>query len=244
MATAPRADQLALLTVAQLDSDIARLRQSDVRHPLRVSAGELMNLVAAKSQEIADNERAEANAREALSALSERTDALTELLREKKALFRAGTGMDSRGLLTLQSEIDGQQAKLDELSEAEFEALEAVENCEARSAQLREELAELNRKLLAEQVQLENAVTDIHSDITKLTEERERRYAPLSDSLKREYERAATSGGYTVIGVHPNGRSTGGIELSPIELNRIKNADPEQVWISDEYECIVVLLDA
>ncbi|MDD7465239.1 MAG: hypothetical protein PUK59_03235 [Actinomycetaceae bacterium] len=244
MATAPRVDQLQLLAVARLDADIARLRRDDVRHPLRESTAELMNLVAAQVRTIDGNAQQREKIHSELAALSEQTEALVSVIQEKKKLFQAGTGMDSRGLLTLQSEIEGQQAKLADLSEREFALLEQAEDLDARSVQLAEQLATLKEKLVSEQVQLENAVTDIHKDIECLTAQREDLYAPLADALKKEYERAAAGGGYAVIGVHPNGASTGGIELSPIELSRIKNADPEMIWISDEYECIVVLLDS
>ncbi|MCI6574795.1 MAG: hypothetical protein PT944_02820 [Actinomycetaceae bacterium] len=244
LGTAPRDEQLQLLAVAQLDADIARLRRDDVRHPLRASSAELMNRVGAQMNAIDGNAQQLKSTDSELAALSEQTDALVNVIREKKQLLQAGTGMDSRGLLALQADIDAQHAKLDALSEREFELLERADSLGKRAVQLAHQLAELKEKLLAEQVNLENAVTDIRTHMENLAAQRESLYAPLADQLKREYERAADGGGYVVIGVHPNGVSTGGIELSPIELHRMKNADPETIWLSDEYDCIVVLLDS
>ena len=56
MATAPAADQLTLLDVAELDSQIARLERSNVKHPLREKLGTIMNAAAARAR---DKEAAE-----------------------------------------------------------------------------------------------------------------------------------------------------------------------------------------
>lgn len=105
MATAPRADQLQLLDVAQLDAQIKRLRKDDESHPLRAEIGKLMNLVAAKSREIAQTEQDLATAEKNLRAASAKTADLADVIAEKEQRLQAGVGMDSRQLLTLQSEI-------------------------------------------------------------------------------------------------------------------------------------------
>ena len=243
MNTAPRDDQLKLLEVAALDAEIAKLKREDERHPLRADVGELMNFIAENSRQISECAAALKTAQQELGQLSQQADDIRAIIQAKEALYRAGTGMDSRGLLTLQGEIDHARAKLDTLSDAEFEKLEEVENLEARCARLEAERTELNSKMLKGRAELENAVTDIHADIMRVQAQRDAIYTPLDPALRREYERAARSGGYAVIGLHPSGMSTGGVQLSPIEVSQIKKSDPETIWLSEDYDCIVVLLD-
>ena len=98
--------------------------------------------------------------------------------------------------------------------------------------------------MLTIRANLEDTSADIRNKISHIQARRDELFAPLNEALKSEYERARARGGYAVIGLHPNGTSAGGIQLSPIEVSQIKKADPETVWISEDYECIVVLLDS
>ena len=126
MARAPRSDQLQLLDVAQLDAQLARLKAEGERHPLRAEVGEQMNLVAAKGRELMEA-RAELDTAQAqLEEAERRTRELAGIVAEKQGRLNAGTGMDSRQLLTLESEINANQAFLDEASDAEFVGLERV----------------------------------------------------------------------------------------------------------------------
>lgn len=243
MSKAPREDQLKLLDIAELDAQIAKLKKEDTSHPLRSQVGELMNFIAENSCQISANATALDIAQRELDAFSQQVDEIGSIIRAKEALYEAGTGMDSRGLLTLQHEIDQARAKLDQASDAEFEKLEEVEHLDTERAGLESERAELNHKMLEGRVELENAVTDIQASMMRIQAQRDALYNSLDAVLRREYERAASSGGYAVIGLHPNGMSTGGVQLSPIEVNHIKNSDPETIWFSEDYDCIVVLLD-
>ncbi|MDO5025617.1 MAG: hypothetical protein Q4E03_03760 [Trueperella sp.] len=244
MATAPRTDQLQLLEVAQLDAQLSRLRRDDERHPLRTEIGELMNLVAAKSRDISQTEQDLATAEKALRSASAKTADMAAAISEKEHRLQSGTGMDSRQLLTLQSEIATQREMLDELTEAEFAALEKTEALETQLAELGAQRDVLNERIVTGRSELEDASAQIQGEIAQLQTERAALYLPLAESLRREYERAQASGGLAVIAVHPNGETSGGMQLSPIEVAAIKNADPDQINISDEYNCIVVLLDA
>lgn len=244
MATAPRADQLQLLDVAQLDAQIKRLRKDDESHPLRAEIGKLMNLVAAKSREIAQTEQDLATAEKNLRAASAKTADLADVIAEKEQRLQAGVGMDSRQLLTLQSEIVTQREKLAELTDAEFAALEENENLSVQLTELGTQRDVLNDQIVAGRSELEEASAQIQEEIAQRQNERTALYAPLAAALRQEYERAQATGGLAVIAVHPNGETSGGVQLSPIEVAAIKNADPDQINISDDYDCIVVLLDA
>ena len=244
MAQAPRADQLKMIEVARLDAQIAKLQRSDVKHPLRSELGELMNLIAAKAREIQGNKEALAQVGAELDRLAGESEAAGAAIREKQARLRAGTGMDSRMLLALQSEIATQQQRFEEIADLEYAALEQQEALEAEGESLAAERAALNDQMLRRRVELENAVTDIQGDIAAVRKQREELYAPLAQPLKQAYEKARSRGGLAIIGVHPNGSSTGGVQVSPIEVNQLKKADPNTIWLSEDYDCIVVLLDS
>lgn len=243
MARAPREDQLQLLDVAELDSQLARLRADSEHHPLRTEVGEYMNLVAAKALELTKAKEALADAHKEMTAASDRTGKLVEVIKEKKDRLNSGTGMDSRELMILQSEIETNQDMLDAAFEKEFAALETVETTEEEIAGLEAEQKVLNEKIVVGRSELEAAIEEIELEAGGIRAQRDALYEPLADALKKEYERAVARGGMSVIALHPSGNTSGGVQLSPIEVNYIKNSDPEEIHISDDYQCIVVLLE-
>ena len=244
MGRAPREQQLILLEVARVDSAIARLKRDDVKHPLREKLGEIANAVASNARDLSSIEAQISQAQLRGDALNAESSQLAKDIQRKDDILQAGTGMDSRELLTLQREIAGQRAKLDVLSEEEFTILEELEELESQRAAAGAHRDELNSALIETRGELEDAVADIQAEITKLTAERDALFGSVNEFLQRSYQRASAAGGYAVLGLHPNGTSTGGVELAPEEVRQIKKAEPDAVWISDDYDCIVVLLES
>lgn len=244
MARAPREDQLQLLDVAQLDALLARLRSDNEKHPLRAEVGDYMNMVAAKALELTNAKKALEEATAALEAASAKTGELSDIVKAKKERLNAGVGMDSRELMTLQSEIDTNEEMLDAAYEAEFEALEISESQEKEIAGIEAEQKVLNEKIVSGRSELEEAIEEIEREASDIRAERDALYEPLAESLKKEYERSMERGGLSIIALHRNGETSGGVQLSPIEVNYIKNAEPDEIHISDDYQCIVVLLDS
>ncbi|USR80083.1 zinc ribbon domain-containing protein [Arcanobacterium pinnipediorum] len=237
---APRADQLALLDVVELDSAIARLNRDNLRHPLREEVGQIMNLIAAVGREIVQAEedlQASQAALDEASAASERARAVVV---EKEQRLNAGTGMDSRQLLTLQSEIETNRAQLEEAENAEYEILEQLEKLESQLADARERHTNLNAELVKQRALLEDDVDDIERQRNDIQIRRDSIYGVLAEPLKRAYEHAVAHGGLTVIALRPDGSTSGGVELSPIEVSQIRQSDPDTFHISDDYGCIVI----
>lgn len=244
MAHAPRSDQLRLLEVAEFDAQLASLKTEAERHPLRAEVGAQMNLVAAKARELMEAKETLRATQAELEEAGQRTSKLADIVKDKQARLNAGTGMDSRQLLTLLSEIDANKEALEEASDAEYHLLERVEVAETEIANIEAQQAVLNEKIVTGRAELEEAIEAIERDAADVRRQREALYEPLADELKAAYERAQRSGGLTVIALHRNGETSAGVQISPIEANQIKNADPEEIHISEDYQCIVVLLDA
>ncbi|QRV02837.1 hypothetical protein JTE88_03700 [Arcanobacterium phocisimile] len=240
MYQASRADQLALLDVVELDSLIARLNRDNIRHPLREEVGQIMNLIAAVGREIVEVEEALVARQSALEKASELSDRARAVVVEKENRLNAGTGMDSRQLLTLQSEVETNRAQLDEHESHEYEILENIETLEAQLNDARERQTNLNAQLVDKRATLEADVDDIERQRNDVQIRRDSIYGPLAQPLKRAYEHAVANGGLTVIALHSNGTTSGGVELSPIEVSQIRQADPDTFHISDDYGCIVI----
>ncbi|MFP7696031.1 zinc ribbon domain-containing protein [Trueperella sp. LYQ143] len=244
MVRAPRADQLQLLTIVEEDREINHLTSRIEKHPLRAELGQTMNEIARSARNIQSAQEELAAAQSDLAAASEHTARRAQTLAKKNSQLDAGIGMDSRELLALQAEIATNQALLDEANEAEFTAWERVEQIEAEIAQMQQEMARFQDVLLRGRSRLEDEVAQLTDELDDIRSKRDRHLAELDPALQEAYAQAVARGGLAVIAVHPNGDTSGGIQLSPIEMEKIKSADPEEIYFSEDYECIVILLEA
>ncbi len=240
MATAPAADQLKLLDVAELDSQIARLERDNVKHPLRETLGAMMNAAAARARDKEAAVAAVTRAEEQLAAAETRCQGLQEQITDKDERLNAGTGMTSRDLLVLQQEIAGLRELLSTASDVEFQALESLEAAQEKVTSLDVALTALKEDMLTKRVELEDAVSEIQSRQAVLSEQRDAIYEPLAEDLKRIYRHSRESGGYAVMALRPDGTTGAGIHLSPVEVAQIRSLAEDEIYLSEDYDAIIV----
>ena len=240
---APRADQLILLQVADLDAQLNRLERENTQHPLRASLGKLLNAIAARGREKTAAETQLEQARAELASVEKTSADLARQVADKEEKYNAGTGLTSRDLLVLEDEMAALRTTLEETSEKEFAALEAVEGGEERVRELGAAIDSLQEKVLAQRSELEDVVADITASQEKIRAQREELYAPLAASLKKVYEHSVATGGYAVMTMTPNGATGAGITLSPVEVAQIKATPEDEIYLSEDYDCIIVPVD-
>ncbi|KMY22892.1 Uncharacterised protein [Actinobaculum suis] len=240
---APRKDQLQLLEVARLDAQINRLERDNQKHPLRENLAKLMNGTARQGEEVQATTTRLTQARKNLREAEARSADLQSQIADREAKYNAGEGLTSRDLLTLEAEMASLREALDGAAEAEFTALETVENEETALAQGQEKLQALSGKLTAEREKLETVVAEIQSQQADIRRHRDALYEPLAAPLKNLYDHAVASGGYTVMAMAPDGSTDGGLRLSPVEVAAIKNKPADEIYLAEEYDCIIVPID-
>lgn len=244
MPRAPHSQQLQLLTVAELDARLLRLRQEAKTHPLLAAvAGENETLAKLEKRRLRlAEEAAQYNA--CADRIGAQAETKSALAAKKEERLRAGVGMDSRELLALQNEIGTLREQIAQLEEKQLEAMEAAE--ENGSAQ--KELALLRRRAEETKSALEKdlslALEENRRQAGEIKLRREQIYAQLDEDLRDAYENARAAGAPAVIGLYRNGQSTGGVELPSSEVARIRALDPDEIYLCEEYGCIVVPLDA
>ncbi|MDY5139508.1 hypothetical protein R6H00_10045, partial [Actinotignum timonense] len=89
---APRADQLILLQVADLDAQLNRLERENTQHPLRASLGKLLNAIAARGREKTAAETQLEQARADLASVEKASADLARQVADKEEKYNAGTG--------------------------------------------------------------------------------------------------------------------------------------------------------
>lgn len=240
MAQAPASQQRSLLEVAELDTQLARLDTQNAQHPLREELTALLNAQAERGREKEAALARQSEAEKALAEAEKPVAALQEQIATKDAQLASGEGLDSRGLLTLQEEIAGLRKMLEDASDTEFEALSAVEEVTEKIQSLESDIATCHDTILARKAELEDAVSEIEAEKKQVSAKREELFVSLDDTLRTLYENARKSGGYAVIALKPNGQTDAGVSLSPVEVDRVRNAPEDEICISEDYDCIIV----
>ncbi|MBM7825542.1 putative nucleic acid-binding Zn-ribbon protein [Arcanobacterium pluranimalium] len=244
MTQAPREDQLQLLEVARLDAQLAKTRSQMRNHHLRGEIATAVEELAHFNEEVERKHAELSQLNEAVDSAQEQLTELEAKLKLKDKRLNAGIGMDSRELLTLQSEIETGREQVSQLEDSQFDLLESCELLEKQLAHLEKEIVQKVEHRTALEKQLEQDLAELESEHARINEQRTQLFAPLAPALQQAYERARVSGGLAVIGLHRNGESTGGVALSPIEVAAVNAHDPNDIYISEDYDCVVVLLDA
>lgn len=241
---APREDQLQLLKVAQLDGSINRLERENQKHPLRESVGKLMNGAAGLGKDLQNAQERLEEAKQSLRQAEEQSANLQGQIAQREEKYNAGEGLGSYDLLVLEGEMKTLREKLEVASDSEFAALEEVEAAEGQITDVTAKLENLKVKLAQERRELEEAVEKIVSEQAELRIQRDGLYFPLATALKNVYEHAVLSGGYAVMAMTPDGVTDGGIRLSPVEVARIKNNPEDEIYLSEDYDCIIVPVES
>ena len=244
MATAPAADQLKLLEVAELDSQIARLERDNVKHPLREKLAAIMNAIAARGRERELAEKAVSASEEVLSQAEVTCAGFQAQISDKEAKLNSGEGLTSRDLVALQEDIAGLRALLSAASDKEFQALETLEERQERVEKIATQVKELHDELLKDRSELEDVVGEIQGRQGDLRAQRAVIFDPLSEDLKKTYLHSRESGGYAVLAMHANGATDGGIHLSPVEVAQIRSLHEDEIYLSEDYDAIIVRLPA
>lgn len=127
-------------------------------------------------------------------------------------------------------------------SDAEFAGLEGVEAAQDKVASLGVAIGLLKDDMLAKRSELEDAVAQIQAEQQTLRAQRDVLCDPLAEDLKRIYQHSRESGGYAVLALHPNGTTSGGIHLSPVEVSQIRALPEDEIYLSEDYDAIIVRL--
>lgn len=233
--------QVRLLDVQGLDTELDRIRhrRANLAETVRVrelatAQRILADRITAVETEIAD-----------LELEQRKADADVDVVRQRavkdRHLLDSGVINDAKQLSSLQHELESLARRQGELEEIELEIMERVEAAEHR-----------RRDLMAERVQLESdlsqatsaeaeAIDSLAAAETDLTADRAVAVADIPADLLGLYERIrADHGG---VGAAPlfRGRCEGcRIELTPVDIGRIRSAPAEEVLRCEECRRILV----
>jgi len=237
---APEA-QLRLLDLQQLDSTLGRLAHRRRTLPelaeyegLERQSGELRDAIVAAETEVSDLDREQTKAEKDVDSVRQRAD------RDRDRLD-SGQVSSARDLENLQSEIASLQRRQSDLEEVVLEIMERREVAEAKLTGQRRAQGEQQEKLAEVTERRDNALRELDDEAGLSSTARTAVAKDIPDDLLALYERLRTQVGGVGAAVLLRGQCQGcHLALNTVDLNRIRNAAPDEVVRCEECRRILV----
>ncbi|MGA1661966.1 MAG: zinc ribbon domain-containing protein [Candidatus Nanopelagicales bacterium] len=230
---------MTLLEVQRHDLEIdrARHRRATLAEAARVSeleasAGTLDDDITRAAVEVSD-----------LEAEQRKADADVDLVRQRAAKDREllETINDAKQLSNLQHELESLARRQSELEDVELEVMERLDAAQKSHADLLSRREALAGELETARSALDNALADLADDERIATQARSSAADGLPTDLLALYDKLrADNGGIGAAALH-RGRCEGcRIELTPVDLGRIREAPETEVIRCEECRRILV----
>lgn len=234
-------DQLRLLDLQALDSTLDRLAHRRRTLPELTQIEELQARTARLADDIVLLETEDSDlGREQAKVDADVDQVRTRMQRDQQRLDSGQVG-SPKELENLQSEIESLHRRQGELEDVELEVMEKREVVQGRLDELRREREQAIATLGETEQSRDNAWAEIDAEADKTTTQRAELSATLPSELVDLYEKIrGSSAGVGAAALH-RGRCEGcHLQLNTTDLNRIREADADEVLRCEECRRVLV----
>ncbi len=240
MSTAPAADQQRLLDVQSLDT---RLSQLTHRRRTLPEHAELAGL-STRHDALRDRLVAARTVTQDLQREVAKAEADVQLVRSRadrdRSRLEAGQG-SAKDLQALQHELVSLGRRQSDLEDVELEVMERLEAAQGEATTLAAELEEVVAARDAVTARRDAAVAGLDEEASGVRAERERAAAGLDASLAALYDKVREQQGGLGAAPLRQGRCEGcRLQLTPVDLGRIRTAPEDEVLRCEECRRILV----
>lgn len=178
-----------------------------------------------------------------LEAEQRKADADVDLVRQRSEKDRTllDTINDAKQLSNLQHELESLARRQSELEDVELEVMERLEEAQKAHVALRAQRETLDADLAEARTARDNALADLADDEKVALAARAAAAEGIPDDVMKLYDKLrADHGGIGAAALH-RGRCEGcRIELTPVDIDRIRQAPPAEVIRCEECRRILV----
>lgn len=223
------------------DLDLDRLAHRRAHLPESVQVRELQ----ARAKELADDLTEVSVEVSDLEAEQRKADADVDLVRQRSAkdrqLLDSGTIHDAKQLVNLQHELESLARRQSDLEDVELEVMERLEQAQHRRDTLAAERVSLEAEIAEATAARDAALASLSAEEQAASQARSAIVGGVPGDLLALYDKLrADHGGIGAAALH-RGRCEGcRIELTPVDLERIRSAPPEEVLRCEECRRILV----
>ena len=223
------------------DLDLDRLAHRRAHLPESVRVRELQ----ARAKELADDLTEVSVEVSDLEAEQRKADADVDLVRQRSAkdrqLLDSGTIHDAKQLVNLQHELESLARRQSDLEDVELEVMERLEQAQHRRDALAAERVSLEAEIAEATALRDAALASLSAEEQAASQARAAIVGGVPGDLLTLYDKLrADNAGIGAAALH-RGRCEGcRIELTPVDLERIRSAPPEEVLRCEECRRILV----
>lgn len=234
-------DQLRLLEVQDLDATIDRLEHRRATLPEHAEIAQLEERKAALGDDVVRAETADSDlGREQAKVDTDVEQVRARMERDQKRLDAGQVG-SPKELENLQSEIESLHRRQTELEDAELEVMEQREEVQRRLSALKEELTGIEASLSDAAGRRDAALDEIAAEMEKAAAQRAETSATLPADLLDLYDKLrVSSAGVGAASLHRGQCQGCHLQLNTTDLNRIRDAEPDEVVRCEECRRILV----
>jgi predicted nucleic acid-binding Zn-ribbon protein len=234
-------DQLRLLDLQALDSALDRLAQRRRSLPELAEIEQLQNTLADLDDKVVIAQTEDSDLGREQAKLETDIDVVRSRMERDQKRLDAGQVGSPRELENLQSEIASLHRRQTELEDEELELMERREQIEAVLRETSWRRSQTQEALDAAEQRRDAALSAIADDEAKARAERDPLAASLPGEMVTLYEKLrASSGGVGAAALH-RGRCEGcHLALNTQDLNRVRDAPPDDVLRCEECRRILV----
>lgn len=224
----PSSEQLELLLELQAtDSRLRRIEHQLDELPEQRQADEArarMGDLARQHDDVrVDLERAGAEQRQ----LERDVDVLTQRLEAERIRLYDGSVANARELKAVEAEVETTQRRISEHEDLLLEALERVEELQAKASTLEEQRTAEQERVEELERARDEAAKELLAELGELRARRDQQTAALDPDLLERYEQAAKRAGGTAVGKLENNACTAcRIELSMADVGELYAGPP------------------
>lgn len=230
--------QARLLDVKDMDTEIIVERRKIHELNAEVDALEsddAYHVLVREAENAAD--RADDVVREKEHVASDIEVARARIVRDRE---REAHSSDSKELVALESEIGSLERRIEMLEEQQTEILARWTTATTELKTINAERDEFHDRRSAKQAQLRSEVSSKLARIAIVEQDRERLVAELPTELVDLYERQRERYGVGASLLTRGITTASGVELTPYELDVVKNADPFDVLMCPDSNAILI----
>jgi len=233
-------DQLRLLDLQALDSTLDRLAHRRRTLPEIEQADELAGRVAQLADDVVLVETEDSDLGREQSKLEGDIDIVRTRMQKDQERLDTGQVSSPRELENLQSEIESLKRRQSDLEDEELEIMERREAVQTRADELKAERERLAETLTETEQRRDTTFAEIDAESEKTSQQRAELSTSIPGELLTLYEKVRASSGVGAAALH-RGRCEGcHLQLNTTDLNRLRDAAPDEVVRCEECRRILV----
>jgi predicted nucleic acid-binding Zn-ribbon protein len=239
---APAEDQIRLLDVQFLDTRLAQLAHRRRSLPEHAQLAELATRADALADELVSASTSVGDIARELRKAEDDVELVRGRAARDNARLQSGQG-SAKDLQALQHELVSLGRRQSALEDVELEVMERAEQAQAEQSRIETEVERMEAARAQLVARLEEQTREIDAEVARVSADREQGVSGLDQALVTLYEKVrAGSGG---LGAAPlKARRCEGcrLELTPVDLGRIRTAADDEVLRCEECRRILVRL--